>query len=83
MIHVLAAALLAAQVVLPAGCLRHKDAAAALQKKYGEQFMAVGSMKGARVELWRTKNGSGWTMLVTQRGISCLVAAGTNWREAK
>lgn len=53
-----------------------------LGSKYEESQVAGGLRTQTEiVEVWRSEQGS-WTILVTDaRGVSCIMAAGTHWRE--
>ena len=54
-----------------------------LATAYGEYPAAEGRSKahGVRVELYESRNGGTWTLVMTlPNGVSCLLAAGENWR---
>lgn len=54
-----------------------------LQQKYKEAPVALGvTHNGGLVEVLTSDNGTSWSIIVTTpQGLSCLVAAGKNWRE--
>lgn len=56
-----------------------------LRQKYKEQPVAMGvTNNGGLVEVLATGNGTTWSIIVTTpQGMSCLVAAGENWRAMK
>lgn len=55
-----------------------------LREKYKEAPVALGvTHNGGLVEILTTEDGSTWSIIVTTpQGMSCLVAAGENWRVA-
>jgi hypothetical protein len=55
-----------------------------LASKYGEVFSGGGMQSGTAVfEVWTSAEDGTWTILMTHaNGRSCVMAAGTNWREA-
>lgn len=62
-------------------CAPHAEALAILAKQYRERRVAAGVSNGGElVEVFATKDGATWTILVTApNGISCIVAAGEGW----
>jgi hypothetical protein len=56
-----------------------------LSKKYKESPVAIGVTNNGRlVEVLTTENGSTWSIIISSpNGLSCLVAAGENWREVE
>lgn len=55
-----------------------------LASGYGESFQGGGLQSEERVfEVWFSEDQSTWTILLTRAdGVSCVMASGTNWREA-
>lgn len=66
-------------------CMQRVNAVENLQRKYYEAQVARGLTIGRDqmlrvVEVWRTKDGGTWTILVTRpNGMTCLVAEGSEW----
>lgn len=62
-------------------CDKRSDVLTHLAKKYSEKPAAVGvTANGGIVELLSQKDGKTWTLIVTMpNGISCLIAAGSDW----
>lgn len=63
-------------------CAPRDTVAQHLGTKYSEAQTAAGLQTSTRiVEVWASEEGT-WTILVTRAdGMSCIVAAGTHWRE--
>ena len=64
-------------------CDQHTKVLDQLARKYQEAPVAVGVVAngGGLVELLTTSDGATWTLIVSMpNGISCLIAAGENWR---
>ena len=55
-----------------------------LASKYGEVFAGGGLRDSSTVfEVWMSEDTGTWTILLTQaNGTACIMASGTNWREA-
>lgn len=81
MVTVLAATTAEARQV----CDKRTDVLTQLSKKYAEKPTAVGvTANGGIVELLSEKDGKTWTLIVTMpNGISCLIAAGSDWVNRK
>lgn len=87
----LAASVLAAGVWSPAlgqmssqsNCTDRSSALSYLAKSYKEQPVAMGlASSGGVVEVLANKDGTSWSIIVTQpSGITCLVASGENWED--
>ncbi|MEM1233196.1 MAG: hypothetical protein AAGH70_03640 [Pseudomonadota bacterium] len=62
-------------------CATRDSIATALSIKYGEQPVSGGLQGDSRlVEVFVSEKDNTWTILVTEaNGVSCIVAAGTNW----
>lgn len=61
-------------------CAPSAQAYEALTSKYGERMLVTGHMEnGAAVEFWLNPLASSWTVLVTNDGVSCLLADGKEW----
>lgn len=63
-------------------CALRADLTAHLEGKYRETQTGAGLQSGTRiVEIWASESGS-WTIVVTDpRGVSCILASGSHWRE--
>lgn len=66
-------------------CQSREDMAAQLAATYAEQQTGLGVTNvGTVIELWQTREGSSWTLLVTMpTGNSCVVGAGRDWMPLK
>ena len=66
-------------------CDRREAVIKLLSQKYKEAPIALGvTHNGGLVEVFSTGNGSTWSIIVTTPlGMSCLVAAGEDWRAKK
>ena len=55
-----------------------------LEGRYGEVFAGGGLQNSSAVfELWFSEEKGTWTILMTRpNGLSCIMASGTNWRDA-
>ncbi|MEM9012270.1 MAG: hypothetical protein AAGE18_13655 [Pseudomonadota bacterium] len=55
-----------------------------LSERFGETPAGIGlSNPNALVEVWTSDETGTWTILVTRAdGVSCVVASGSNWRDA-
>lgn len=64
-------------------CLTHDKLVDLLDGRYSEQRVAVGLESNGRLfEVFASKDGGTWTMVVTTpNGASCVVAAGLEWQE--
>ena len=63
-------------------CYNHDELTQALEGNAGETKHAQGIIRGGRlsIELWRTNDGSTWTMLfIDPGGRACLIAIGEDW----
>ena len=63
-------------------CYDHDELTRSLESNAGEAKYAQGIIKGGRlsIELWRTNDGSTWTMLfIDPGGLACLIAIGEDW----
>ncbi len=85
----LAAAFLAASVATAQAnelknCADRTTVTTRLTDKFGEEF-AGGGLRNAEsiFEVWMSEDSGTWTIIMTRPdGKSCVMAAGTNWREA-
>ena len=72
----------AAESEAPEGpCLTHAEMTRLLDARFAEAPAAIGlTSSGGLVELFRTKSGSTWSLiLTTPRGRSCLLSSGSSW----
>lgn len=55
-----------------------------LQRAYGEEYVGGGVQNSQSIfEVWFSEEMGTWTILMTRAdGMSCVMASGTNWREA-
>lgn len=62
-------------------CMKRDEVVAALSERYKEAPAAVGVQdKNTVIEIFRSRNGESWTILQSfPDGVSCVVAAGTDW----
>ena len=58
---------------------------AALQIHYGEETKGGGLQSGEAIyEVWASDKDRTWTILMSRAdGISCIMASGTDWRDAR
>ena len=65
-------------------CGPHDEAAKQLAEKFHETSMSQAlTSAGTLLEVFRTEDGSTWTIVVTTpKGLSCIVAAGKEWADA-
>ena len=72
----------------PSQLMRCEDRSTVLEflaKKYNEKIIATGvTTTGSMLELMISPRGETWTLLLSSAGsgVSCLIAAGANWRRA-
>ena len=68
----------------PTNCAPREIVTEQLNLTYGENFSGGGLQGGNAVfEVWISKDDGTWTILMTQaNGVSCVMAAGTDWRGA-
>lgn len=66
------------------GCAKPDQIAATLRDDYAEQPVATGVQEnGALLQVWASKGGATWTVVVTlPTRLSCIVAAGKSWELA-
>lgn len=66
-------------------CDKRDKIAERLETRYQEFQRAIGLTNNGRlVELWATEDRATWTLVLTHpNGISCLIAAGVNWQDAR
>lgn len=65
-------------------CLERDTVVERLTNDYGESFQGGGLQSEKRIfEVWYSEEQGTWTILLTRAdGISCVMATGTNWRDA-
>jgi len=65
-------------------CANRDHVVAKLESGYGETFGGGGLQTSTRVfEVWFSEEKGTWTILMTKAdGTTCIMASGTNWREA-
>ena len=86
----LSAALLAAALLVPASsqaqthCAERNIVTERLTLNYGEQFFGGGLRNSESIfEVWMSAEKGTWTIIMTTpNGQACVMAAGTDWREA-
>ena len=78
-----AAMLLPGALHAQANCGQRDTVVDKLTGKYGEAFSGGGLQNAERVfEVWHSEEKGTWTILMTRAdGTSCIMAAGTNWRD--
>ena len=78
------AALLPGMAAAQANCADRAEITDRLAEKYGETFAGGGlRSSNAIYEVWFSAEKGTWTILMTRPdGKSCVMAAGTDWREA-
>ena len=80
----LAAALLPTAVQAQSNCAEREKVVHNLENGYGEAFAGGGLRNAQQIfEVWFSQDKGTWTILLTRAdGVSCIMATGTNWREA-
>jgi len=65
-------------------CAERTTVVEKLEASYGEVFAGGGLQNANHVfEVWFSEDKGTWTILMTRAdGVSCIMASGTNWREA-
>jgi hypothetical protein len=78
------AAICPAAVNAQTNCASRDTVVEKLQTGYGEVFAGGGLQNTKRVfEIWYSEEQGTWTILMTRAdGTSCIMASGTNWRDA-
>lgn len=78
------AALVPATLHAQTNCASREMVIEKLETGYGESFAGGGLQNSSSIfEVWFSKEKGTWTILLTRAdGTSCVMAAGTNWREA-
>ncbi|MEM0948385.1 MAG: hypothetical protein AAGK37_13335 [Pseudomonadota bacterium] len=85
------AALLAVAILAPTSiqaqtnlCADRGEITERLKATYGEKFAGGGLRNSESIfEVWMSSETGTWTIIMTQpNGQSCVMAAGTDWREA-
>ncbi len=66
-------------------CAERTTVVEKLEASYGEVFAGGGLQNANHVfEVWFSEEKGTWTILMTRAdGVSCIMASGTNWREAQ
>lgn len=80
-----AAVLLAAGPAMAYGTCADRDTVTkTLEKKFGESPVGAGLDGDTELyEVWQSDDGGSWTILVTtSEGLTCIMASGTDWRNA-
>lgn len=87
--RILTALTLAVALAVPAhaetqSCADRDTITERLTSGYGEKFAGGGLRNSDSIyEVWMSDDSGTWTILMTKPdGTSCVMAAGTNWREA-
>ncbi|MBM3486916.1 MAG: hypothetical protein FJX67_09825 [Alphaproteobacteria bacterium] len=64
-------------------CTERTDVVKHLDRKYAEAPVAIGlTNNGGVIEVFSTKTGGSWTILLTMpNGTACVVAAGQSWEQ--
>ncbi|MDA8585818.1 hypothetical protein N9L47_06040 [Rhodobacteraceae bacterium] len=80
---VTAAVLVPEAVQAQANCGNRDSVVDKLSGKYGESFSGGGLQNADHLfEVWLSEEKGTWTILMTRAdGTSCIMAAGTNWRD--
>ena len=62
-------------------CAKHADVVRQLGAQHAETQVALGlAANGGVVEIFSTKDGATWTMVITMpNGITCMMASGESW----
>lgn len=79
-----ASALLATAATAQSGnCAARTTVIGKLASSYGEAFSGGGLQNSDRIyEVWISEDQSTWTIIMTHaNGLTCVMAAGTHWRE--
>ena len=82
------AALLAICAAAPAlaygNCAERDIVTSTLEKKFGESPLGAGLDGDTELyEVWQSDDGGSWTILMTTaEGLTCVLASGTDWRQA-
>ena len=79
----LAAAMLAESAQAWGSCGKRETIVKTLEQTHGEFFAGGGIETEERIyEVWTSDTDGSWTILMTKAdGVSCVMAAGTDWRE--
>ncbi|MGR3540070.1 MAG: hypothetical protein ACU0BS_01390 [Hasllibacter sp.] len=79
------AAALPATAIAQQVCGPRAQITAALQIHYGEETKGGGLQNGQAVyEVWASEDERTWTILMSRAdGTSCIMASGTDWRDAR
>lgn len=77
-------ALLPAALHAQTNCAARDTVIEKLASGYGEVFSGGGLQNSSAIfELWHSEEQGTWTILLTRAdGTSCIMASGTNWRDA-
>jgi len=80
----LLAALVPTALSAQTNCAERTTVVAKLETSYGEEFAGGGLQNANHVfEVWFSDEKGTWTILMTRAdGMTCIMASGTNWREA-
>jgi len=80
----LLAAIMPTAVSAQTNCAERTSVVEKLEASYGEVFAGGGLQNANHVfEVWFSEDKGTWTILMTRAdGVSCIMASGTNWREA-
>ena len=80
----LVAAFLPTTIQAQTTCAQREMVVEKLEGRYGEVFAGGGLQNSSSVfEVWFSEEKGTWTILMTRpNGMSCIMASGTNWREA-
>ena len=80
----LLAAIMPTTLAAQANCAERASVIEKLAASYGEAFAGGGLQNATHVfEVWFSEEKGTWTILMTRAdGVSCIMASGTNWREA-
>lgn len=79
-----AAAMIPASLHAQSNCANRDTVVNKLESGYGEVFAGGGMQNSSSVfEVWFSEEKGTWTILLTRAdGTTCIMASGTNWREA-
>ena len=71
-------------VLAQPSCAEREFVVQKLTSGYGESFQGGGLQSENKIfEVWFSEEKGTWTILMTSaEGVSCVMASGTNWREA-
>jgi hypothetical protein len=80
----LLAAIVPTAISAQTNCAERTSVVEKLAASYGEVFAGGGLQNANHVfEVWFSEDKGTWTILMTRAdGVSCIMASGTNWREA-